>query len=122
MRPATTRRKPAAQCEPNSQADADTAMPNDERPNTKLKDGKEQLRSHTHATGAPIALWSNGAQTIAWHRKNPNYFVDSLNCRRRVRPSTTLQGVRPTGRRGLRCDTRRCDPISGRAASRHRTS
>ena len=30
---------------------------------TKLKDGKEQLRSYTHATGAPIALWSNGAQT-----------------------------------------------------------
>lgn len=35
---------------------------------TKLKDGKEQLRSYTHATGAPIALWSNGAQTIVWHR------------------------------------------------------
>lgn len=43
---------------------------------TKLKDGKEQLRSYTHATGAPIALWSNGAQTIVWHRKNPNYFVE----------------------------------------------
>jgi type I restriction enzyme M protein len=43
---------------------------------TKLKDGKEQLRSYTHATGAPIALWSNGAQTIIWHRKNPNYFVE----------------------------------------------
>ena len=43
---------------------------------TKLKDGKEQLRSYTHATGAPIALWSNGAQTIVWHRKNPNYFIE----------------------------------------------
>lgn len=43
---------------------------------TKLKDGKEQLRSYTHATGAPIALWGNGAQTIVWHRKNPNYFVE----------------------------------------------
>ena len=43
---------------------------------TKLKDGKEQLRSYTHATGAPLALWSNGAQTIVWHRKNPNYFVE----------------------------------------------
>jgi type I restriction enzyme M protein len=43
---------------------------------TKLKDGKEQLRSYTHATGAPIALWSDGAQTIVWHRKNPNYFVE----------------------------------------------
>ena len=26
----------------------------------KYKDGKEQLRSYTHATGAPLALWSNG--------------------------------------------------------------
>lgn len=42
----------------------------------KLKDGKEQLRSYTHATGAPLALWCNGVQAIAWHRKNPNYFVE----------------------------------------------
>ena len=40
------------------------------------KQGKEQLRSYTHATGAPLALWSNGTQTIVWHRKNPNYFVE----------------------------------------------
>lgn len=43
---------------------------------SKLKDGKEQLRSYTHATGAPLALWSNGADSIIWHRKNPNYFVE----------------------------------------------
>lgn len=42
----------------------------------KMKDGKEQLRSYTHATGAPLALWSNGGQTFVWHRKNPNYFVE----------------------------------------------
>jgi type I restriction enzyme M protein len=42
----------------------------------KAKDGKEQLRSYTHATGAPLALWTNGEQTVAWHRKNPNYFVE----------------------------------------------
>jgi type I restriction enzyme M protein len=42
----------------------------------KFKDGKEQLRSYTHATGAPLALWSNGAQTFIWHRKNPNYFIE----------------------------------------------
>lgn len=42
----------------------------------KFKSGKEQLRSYTHATGAPLALWSNGTQTIVWHRKNPNYFVE----------------------------------------------
>ena len=42
----------------------------------KVKGGKGQLKSYTHATGAPLALWSNGAQTIVWHRKNPNYFVE----------------------------------------------
>jgi type I restriction enzyme M protein len=31
----------------------------------KSKDGKEQLRSYTHATGAPLALWSNGAVIAA---------------------------------------------------------
>jgi type I restriction enzyme M protein len=41
-----------------------------------LKGGKEQLKSYTHATGAPLALWSNGTETIVWHRKNPNYFVE----------------------------------------------
>ena len=42
----------------------------------KFKKGKEQLRSYTHSTGAPLALWSNGTQTIVWHRKNPNFFVE----------------------------------------------
>jgi type I restriction enzyme M protein len=28
-------------------------------------------RRLSHATGAPLAIWSNGAQTVAWHRKNP---------------------------------------------------
>ena len=41
----------------------------------KLHDGKEQLRSYTHATGAPLAMWSNGILAEVWHRKNPNYFV-----------------------------------------------
>lgn len=38
--------------------------------------GKDQLKSYTHATGAPLALWSNGLLTIVWHRKNPNFFVE----------------------------------------------
>lgn len=42
----------------------------------KAKDGKEQVKSYTHATGAPLALWSDGSQAIAWHRKNPNYFIE----------------------------------------------
>ncbi|MFZ3209712.1 MAG: type I restriction enzyme HsdR N-terminal domain-containing protein [Geobacteraceae bacterium] len=43
---------------------------------TKQKEGKEQLKSYCHATGAPLALWSNGIDAVIWHRKNPNYFVD----------------------------------------------
>ena len=43
---------------------------------TNIKGGKEQLRSYTHATGAPLALWSDGGKTTIWHRKNPNYFVE----------------------------------------------
>lgn len=42
----------------------------------KVKGGKEQLRSYTHATGAPLALWSDGSQAVVWHRKNPNFFVE----------------------------------------------
>lgn len=43
---------------------------------TTAKGGKEQLKSYTHATGAPLAIWSNGVEKIFWHRKNPNYFVE----------------------------------------------
>ena len=42
---------------------------------TKYKDGKEQLRSYAHATGAPLAVWSDGILSEVWHRKNPNYFM-----------------------------------------------
>jgi type I restriction enzyme M protein len=38
--------------------------------------GKDQLKSYTHATGAPLAMWSNGTAPVVWHRKNPNYFVE----------------------------------------------
>lgn len=41
-----------------------------------VKSGKEQLKSYTHATGAPLALWSDGTASVVWHRKNPNYFVE----------------------------------------------
>ena len=40
----------------------------------KLKDGKKQLRSYCNATGAPISVWTNGAQISYYHRKPPNYF------------------------------------------------
>jgi type I restriction enzyme M protein len=39
------------------------------------KGGKDQLKSYTHATGAPLAMWSDGTSVVVWHRKNPNYFV-----------------------------------------------
>lgn len=39
------------------------------------KSGKDQLKSYCHATGAPLALWSDGLRQVVWHRKNPNYFV-----------------------------------------------
>ncbi len=42
----------------------------------KLKDGKEQLKSYTHATGAPLAMWSDGCQFIVWNRTNPNNFEE----------------------------------------------
>ena len=42
----------------------------------KLKDGKEQLKSYCHATGAPMGVWTNGEQISHYHRKDPNYFED----------------------------------------------
>ena len=42
----------------------------------KLQDGKGQLRSYCNATGAPIAVWTNGQQISHYHRKDPNYFED----------------------------------------------
>lgn len=39
------------------------------------KSGKDQLKSYCHATGAPLALWSDGLRKVVWHRKNPNYFT-----------------------------------------------
>ena len=42
----------------------------------KLQDGKEQLRSYSNATGAPIAVWTNGQQISHYHRKDPNYFEE----------------------------------------------
>jgi len=38
------------------------------------KDGKEQLKSYTNATGAPLAVWSNGQEINIYERLDPNYF------------------------------------------------
>jgi type I restriction enzyme M protein len=42
----------------------------------KLKDGKEQLKSYCHGTGAPIGVWTNGDSISYYYRKDPNYFED----------------------------------------------
>ena len=42
----------------------------------KLQDGKDQLRSYCNATGAPIAVWTNGQQISHYYRKDPNYFEE----------------------------------------------
>ena len=38
------------------------------------KDGKDQLKSYTNATGAPLAIWTNGIATDYYERLDPNYF------------------------------------------------
>jgi type I restriction enzyme M protein len=42
----------------------------------RWKEGKDQLKSYSHATGAPIGVWTNGGQISYYHRKDPNYFED----------------------------------------------
>lgn len=38
------------------------------------KDGKDQLRSYVNATGAPLAMWTNGTEVDVYERLDPNYF------------------------------------------------
>lgn len=45
----------------------------------KAKDGREQLKSYTHSTGASMAVWTNGTGITYHQRKNPNYFEDIPN-------------------------------------------
>jgi len=40
----------------------------------KAKDGKDQLKSYTNATGAPLAVWTNGIEIDFYERLDPNYF------------------------------------------------
>ena len=42
----------------------------------KLLDGKRQLKSYCNATGAPMAVWTNGSQITYYQRKDPNYFEE----------------------------------------------
>ena len=45
----------------------------------KAKDGKDQLKSYTNATGAPLAIWTNGTQIDYYERLDPNYFEPLTN-------------------------------------------
>lgn len=45
----------------------------------KAKDGREQLKSYTLATGATMAVWTNGSAITYHQRKNPNFFEDIPN-------------------------------------------
>ncbi|MCK5040048.1 MAG: N-6 DNA methylase [Candidatus Aenigmarchaeota archaeon] len=40
----------------------------------KAKDGKDQLKSYTNATGSPLAIWTNGVEINYYERLDPNYF------------------------------------------------
>ena len=40
------------------------------------RDGKAQLKSYCHATGAPMAIWCNGGTKICYNRRDPNYFEE----------------------------------------------
>ncbi len=45
----------------------------------KAKDGKDQLKSYTNATGAPLAVWTNGIEINYYERLDPNYFEPLSN-------------------------------------------
>ncbi len=45
----------------------------------KAKDGKDQLKSYTNATGAPLAVWTNGVEINYFERLDPNYFEPLSN-------------------------------------------
>jgi type I restriction enzyme M protein len=44
----------------------------------KRKDGIEQLKSYMNAKGAPVAIWSNGSDSIILYRPYPREFEDTL--------------------------------------------
>ncbi|MCL1888420.1 MAG: type I restriction enzyme HsdR N-terminal domain-containing protein, partial [Kiritimatiellaeota bacterium] len=42
----------------------------------KARDGRDQLKSYTLATGASMAVWTNGGAITYHQRKNPNFYED----------------------------------------------
>jgi type I restriction enzyme M protein len=62
----------------------------------KRKDGIEQLKSYMNAKGAPVAVWSNGADRIILYRPYPAQFDDTLSDlpKRGERPKDVLEARR----------------------------
>jgi type I restriction enzyme M protein len=44
----------------------------------KRKDGIDQLKSYMNAQGAPVAVWSNGSDSVILYRPYPKEFDDTL--------------------------------------------
>ena len=61
--------------------------------NPERKDGIEQLKSYMNAKGAPVAIWSNGAESIILYRPYPEQFNDTLSDlpKRTQSPTDVLQ-------------------------------
>ena len=73
MKPATTRHKPAAQCEPNSQVQSNKTMPNDERPNMKVMEIFDRSTSdHSLEPLDPAEL--TALEAILFEKNNRLYF------------------------------------------------
>lgn len=62
----------------------------------KWKDGKDQLKSYCHATGAPIGVWTNGTQISYFHRKDPNFFEDITDIPKKAETLAEIIGERFT--------------------------
>lgn len=62
----------------------------------KRKDGIEQLKSYMNAKGAPVAVWSNGADRIILYRPYPAQFDDTLSDipKRGEKPKDVLEARR----------------------------
>ena len=58
--------------------------------NSKLQDGKKQLASYCHFTGAPMGVWTNGKKIAYFNRKDPNHIEEILNI---PKNNQTLQDI-----------------------------
>jgi type I restriction enzyme M protein len=63
----------------------------------KRKDGIEQLKSYMNAKGAPVAVWSNGSDSIILYRPYPNEYDDTLfDLPKRLQSPTEVMAAKKT--------------------------